>query len=186
MIPPPLPKDRQRDIEADYAWQSGASDGPMPEPAGMLGSYIRLYAEALAQRNDIVRQYLEYIKDHPVTNIGVYAELVSRKLFPVRRVFCASPEYVRRHGTPRLPRDLMGHRIGWYSGYPTRERLIFHGANEQVSIEVKPVLMTNSVHLLREYALEHAGIVCVQAALPRASSAVSTGSVATTSYWSGR
>jgi DNA-binding transcriptional LysR family regulator len=88
-------------------------------------------------------------------------ELVSKKLFPVRRVFCASPEYVKRHGTPRLPRDLAGHRIGWYSGYPTRERLAFHGPGPVVSLEVKPVLLTNSVHLLREYALEHAGIVCL-------------------------
>jgi DNA-binding transcriptional LysR family regulator len=88
-------------------------------------------------------------------------ELVSKKLFPVRRVFCASPEYVKRYGTPRLPRDLAGHRIGWYSGYPTRERLAFHGPGPVVSLEVKPVLLTNSVHLLREYALEHAGIVCL-------------------------
>jgi DNA-binding transcriptional LysR family regulator len=88
-------------------------------------------------------------------------ELISRKLFPVRRVFCASPEYLRRFGTPRHPRDLAGHRIGWYSGYPSRERLAFHGASDVVSLEIKPVLLTNSVHLLREYALEHAGIVCV-------------------------
>ena len=88
-------------------------------------------------------------------------ELISRKLFPVRRVFCASPEYLRRFGIPRHPRDLAGHRIGWYSGYPSRERLAFHGESEVVSLEVKPVLLTNSVHLLREYALEHAGIVCV-------------------------
>jgi DNA-binding transcriptional LysR family regulator len=88
-------------------------------------------------------------------------ELISKKLFPVRRVFCATPEYVRRHGLPRHPRDLLGHRIGWYSGYPTRERLAFHGAAETVQLELKPVLLTNSVHLLREYALENAGIVCV-------------------------
>jgi DNA-binding transcriptional LysR family regulator len=88
-------------------------------------------------------------------------ELISKKLFPVRRVFCASPEYMKRHGTPRLPRDLKGHRIGWYSGYPTRERLAFHGPGEPVSLDLDPVLLTNSVHLLREYALEHAGIVCV-------------------------
>jgi DNA-binding transcriptional LysR family regulator len=88
-------------------------------------------------------------------------ELISRKLFPVRRVFCASPEYVKRHGTPRGPRDLSGHRIGWYSGYPTRERLAFHGPGPVISLELQPVLLTNSVHLLREYALEHAGIVCL-------------------------
>jgi DNA-binding transcriptional LysR family regulator len=88
-------------------------------------------------------------------------ELVSRKLFPVRRVFVASPEYLKRHGTPRGPRDLNGHRIGWYSGYPTRERLQFHGPGAVLSLAVNPVLLTNSVHLLREYALEHAGIVCI-------------------------
>ncbi len=88
-------------------------------------------------------------------------ELVSRKLFPVRRVFCATPQYMARHGTPRHPRDLLGHRIGWYSGYPTREKLVFHGPGDDVSLELAPVLLTNSVHLLREYAQEHAGIVCV-------------------------
>ncbi len=88
-------------------------------------------------------------------------ELISRKLFPVRRVLCASPQFLERFGVPSHPRELAGQRIGWYSGYPTRERLVFHGASEQVAVEVTPVLMTNSVHLLREYALEHAGIVCV-------------------------
>jgi DNA-binding transcriptional LysR family regulator len=88
-------------------------------------------------------------------------ELVSRKLFPVRRVFCASPEYLRRNGTVRGPRDLLGHRIGWYSGYPTRERLSFHGPKDIVQLDLKPVLLTNSVHLLSDYALEDAGIVCI-------------------------
>jgi DNA-binding transcriptional LysR family regulator len=53
------------------------------------------------------------------------------------------------------------HRIGWYSGYPTRERIAFHGPSDIVSLELKPAMLTNSVHLLREYALEHAGIVCI-------------------------
>ncbi len=90
-------------------------------------------------------------------------ELVSKKLFPVRRVFCASPTYLRRSGVPREPRDLLKHRLGWYSGYPTRERVAFHGPARAapVSLELKPTLLTNSVHLLREYALEHAGIVCL-------------------------
>jgi DNA-binding transcriptional LysR family regulator len=87
--------------------------------------------------------------------------LVERRLFPVRRVFCATDEYLARHGAPTEPAALRGHRLGLYSRYPTRDRWTFHGDGEPVTIELKPALDTNSVHLLREYALEHAGIVCL-------------------------
>jgi DNA-binding transcriptional LysR family regulator len=96
-------------------------------------------------------------------------ELVSRRLFPVRRVLCASPAYLQREGRPQTPHDLLGRRLGWYSGYPTRERLAFHGPGDPVSLELKPVLLTNSVHLLHEYALENAGIVCVPTLVASAS-----------------
>jgi DNA-binding transcriptional LysR family regulator len=88
-------------------------------------------------------------------------ELVSRPLFPVRRVFCATPEYLRAHGIPEDPRDLHKHTLGLYSGYPTRDRWTFHHAGEQVTLYMSAALLTNSVHLLREYAMEHAGIVCL-------------------------
>ncbi|CAN5691954.1 LysR family transcriptional regulator [soil metagenome] len=88
-------------------------------------------------------------------------DLVSRPLFPVRRVFCATPDYLRAHGTPASPRDLHKHTLGLYSGYPTRDRWTFHHVGEQVSMYMTASLLTNSVHLLREYALEHAGIVCL-------------------------
>jgi DNA-binding transcriptional LysR family regulator len=89
-------------------------------------------------------------------------ELVSRPLFPVRRVFCATAEYLRAHGTPESPRELHTHTLGLYSGYPTRDRWTFHHAGEQpLTLYLNAALLTNSVHLLREYALEHAGIVCL-------------------------
>lgn len=88
-------------------------------------------------------------------------DLVSRRLFPVRRVFCASPTYLRRWGVPNTPRALLRHRLGWYSGYPTRDRIAFHSGGRVVSLALKPTLLSNSVHLLREYALEHAGVVCL-------------------------
>jgi DNA-binding transcriptional LysR family regulator len=37
------------------------------------------------------------------------SSLAARKLAPNRRVVCASPEYLRRHGMPRTPHDLAGH-----------------------------------------------------------------------------
>ena len=88
-------------------------------------------------------------------------ELVSRPLFPVRRVFCATPEYLRAHGAPESPRDLHKHTLGLYSGYPTRDRWTFHHDGEQVTMYMNAALLTNSVHLLREYALEQrASCVC--------------------------
>ena len=91
----------------------------------------------------------------------VSTELVARPLFPVRRVFCATPEYLRRYGSPQSPRDLHRHVLGLYSGYPTRDCWTFHHGDEQVTVYLNAALLTNSVHLLREYALEHAGIVCL-------------------------
>lgn len=115
-------------------------------------------------------------------------ELISRKLFPVRRVLCATTEYLSRQGIPRQPHDLLAHRIGWYSGYPTRERLGFHGAGAPIALELKPALLTNSVHLLREYAVEHAAIVCLPTLV--ASDAVLSGALqlvlpeyALSSFW---
>jgi DNA-binding transcriptional LysR family regulator len=88
-------------------------------------------------------------------------ELISRPLFPVRRVFCATPQYLRSAGMPESPRDLHKHSLGLYSGYPTRDRWTFHHGGEQITLYMNASLLTNSVHLLREYALEHAGIVCL-------------------------
>lgn len=37
------------------------------------------------------------------------SSLAARRLAPNRRVVCASPEYLRKHGTPRTPEDLARH-----------------------------------------------------------------------------
>lgn len=92
----------------------------------------------------------------------VSEELIGRRVFPVRRVFCASPEYLARHGMPHHPKELATRRLGLYSGYPTRDHWLFHGpGGENVALDLKPVMLSNSVHLLSEYAIEHAGIVCL-------------------------
>jgi len=88
-------------------------------------------------------------------------ELISRKLFSVRRVFCATPQYLKEHEVPLMPRDLHKHKLGLYSGYPTRDQWTFYHQGESLTMYLSASLLTNSVHLLREYALAHAGIVCL-------------------------
>jgi DNA-binding transcriptional LysR family regulator len=88
-------------------------------------------------------------------------ELVERRLFPVRRVFCASPKYLARCSRLQTPHELPGHRLGLYSRYPTRDRWVFYRGAERIPIELAPNLYSNSVQLLREFALENSGVVCI-------------------------
>jgi len=89
------------------------------------------------------------------------SELISRRLYLVRRIFCASPRYLDRFGRPKEPCDLQKHSVGVYSGYPSRDRWTFYRRGEQTTLYLTPAMLTNSVHLLKELALEHDAIVCL-------------------------
>ena len=88
-------------------------------------------------------------------------ELIERRLFQVRRVFCAAPDYLAQHPLIQQPEDLLNHRLGLYSRYPSRDRWIFNGTARQVILDLKPALRTNSVHMLRDYAIDGGGVVCI-------------------------
>jgi len=88
-------------------------------------------------------------------------DLIERRLFQVRRIFCASPEYLASHPQISEPEDLQNHRLGLYSRYPSRDRWIFTGTDRQVILDLKPALRTNSVHMLRDYAIDGGGVVCI-------------------------
>ncbi|MGK5078709.1 LysR substrate-binding domain-containing protein [Janthinobacterium sp. HLX7-2] len=57
------------------------------------------------------------------------SDLVARKLTSHRWVICATPEYLRKHGTPRTPADIAAHRciVGYRRGRPLAWHLIDDG-----------------------------------------------------------
>lgn len=87
--------------------------------------------------------------------------LIARTLFPVRRIFCAAPQYLRGRAPPKVPSDLLTHEIGLYSAYPTRNRWIFRRGNQEISVELQAKIRSNSVHLLHDFALTGGGITCL-------------------------
>lgn len=88
-------------------------------------------------------------------------ELVERRIFPVRRVFCATPAYLAKHPPILEPEDLQKHVLGLYSRYPSRDRWIFNGEERDVTLDLRPTLRSNSVHMLRDYAVADGGVVCI-------------------------
>ena len=83
--------------------------------------------------------------------------LAARKLAPNRRVVCASPEYLRRHGTPRTPEELAQHNCliasdfsaSW--DYRTPEE-------RSGSVRVCGRYVCDNWEVLREWALAGLGI----------------------------
>lgn len=87
--------------------------------------------------------------------------LIERRLFSVRRLFCAAPTYLEDRGIPADPYALHQHTTALYAGYPSRNRWVFSHGDEKIEIQLPGHIRSSSVHLLRDYALTGAGIVCL-------------------------
>jgi DNA-binding transcriptional LysR family regulator len=87
------------------------------------------------------------------------SSLVSRRLTSTRMVVCASPEYLRRHGTPEHPADIARHTVFSYTLLAAGENWTFEGPQGPVSVKVAPRMRSNSGDTCCAAALLHQGIV---------------------------
>ena len=88
------------------------------------------------------------------------SSLAARKLAPNRRVVCASPEYLRRHGTPRTPQDLAGHNClvaSWEQGFAMTWE--YKGPDGKAgAVRVAGRYACDNWEVLREWALAGLGV----------------------------
>ena len=87
------------------------------------------------------------------------SSLISRRLTSTRLVLCASPGYLRAHGTPERPADLARHAVMLYTLSSMGEVWEFDGPDGRESVRVRPVMRSNSGDNCRAAALEDRGIV---------------------------
>lgn len=88
------------------------------------------------------------------------SDLVATTLAPIRRIVCASPAYLDKNGSPRVPEDLLNHNcltlaslpipIGWWE---------FSGVNKGASLPIKGSFRSDDTEALLKVALEGVGIV---------------------------
>ncbi|MBF4260033.1 LysR substrate-binding domain-containing protein, partial [Vibrio anguillarum] len=85
--------------------------------------------------------------------------LVSRKLATSRRVLCASPAYLACHGQPTHPEDLKQHAcLGMLRKSESLTRWSFLKGDVVQDILLKPSRLSNDGEVIRQWALEGAGI----------------------------
>ncbi len=89
------------------------------------------------------------------------SSLVAKALGTGERFVCASPSYLRARGTPRHPRDLVGHDCLHYVLHATPGRWSFVGPDGTTTVDVEGRVRANNSIALAAAALAGAGIVLV-------------------------
>ena len=89
------------------------------------------------------------------------SSLISRKLYEVEMILCASPRYLETHGTPQTPRDLLNHNCLIYTyAAPRAWNFVDRNGKEEV-ISISGRLLANNGEALLALVLKHAGVVLV-------------------------
>jgi DNA-binding transcriptional LysR family regulator len=86
--------------------------------------------------------------------------VISRQLLSSRRVACAAPEYIAKHGVPEKPEDLLQHDcIRLVRGRHVYDRWTFMENNKLREVQVQGTLQTNNSEVMHEWALMGRGVV---------------------------
>lgn len=88
------------------------------------------------------------------------ARVIARPLAPNRRLLCASPAYLARHGAPRTPAELAQHScIGIRQGGEAYNTWRLASGKRSETIKVRGALSTNDGEIAVNWALAGHGIV---------------------------
>ena len=92
--------------------------------------------------------------------IGKLADssLIARRLAPARVVACAAPEYLKRAGIPKHPRDLQSHSCVLDTNFRTVENWPFQEKGQPVHVKVNGRFRANNALAVREMVLAAQGI----------------------------
>ncbi len=89
------------------------------------------------------------------------SSLVVRRIMPVNRLVCGSPDYFDEHGVPETPEDLKAHQCLIYSLSASPREWRFDGSGGARSIKVAGRFSANSSISLREALLAGLGLTLI-------------------------
>jgi DNA-binding transcriptional LysR family regulator len=87
------------------------------------------------------------------------AGLIARRIAPVRMAACASPAYLKRHGAPKSPEELIGHNCLFYAHSSYRNDWRFKRRGATRIVRVSGNFRSNSGDVLMNAAIEGLGVI---------------------------
>ena len=94
-----------------------------------------------------------------VLRIGVLEDssLIARRIATIERVYCASPDYLARQGTPQKPEDLKHHECLPY-GHGRQVQWRFQVKGKPLNVPVVGRMRANNGELLKDVAVARLGV----------------------------
>jgi DNA-binding transcriptional LysR family regulator len=86
------------------------------------------------------------------------SSLLVQPLIPAKRVLCASPTYLEKHGTPMHPTELRSHSCLHYGQIAMEHRWTLTGVDGEYTAIVQGMLCSNNGEVLRDAAIRGLGV----------------------------
>ncbi|HWK46708.1 MAG TPA: LysR substrate-binding domain-containing protein [Stellaceae bacterium] len=172
--------DQGRRALAEFAELENSAATDRAEPTGLL----TLTAPEMFGRMHVLPVAQDFMRDYPKIDVSLLllnrvvsfvdegvdlgvriahlpdSSLHATQLGSVRRIVCASPEYLAVQGEPAHPEALRGHRTITVTGVrPMPDRWSFGAAETEISVLVKPRLAVSTVQAALDAAVAGGGLV---------------------------
>ena len=167
-----------RNILASIEEANGAAAGINAEPKGNLA----VTASVLFGKKFVTPCIVQFLKQYPEVDVSAYfldrvvnlieegvdvavrlgplpdSSMKALRVGQMRRVLCASPEYLARHGMPRHPEELLQHTIISASNITPRVEWKFGRDGNPLTVRIKPRFTVTSKDAAIRAAVEGLGI----------------------------
>lgn len=130
----------------------------------VITEFLQAYPEVRV-RLSLGDRIVNLLEDHVdlALRIGMLPDsgLITTQLGSVRRVVCASPEYLSRKGTPQRVQELAAHDCVSFEHFATADTWRFPEDRAEVAVPIHPRLAVSTAEAAIDAALSGLGITCV-------------------------
>ena len=130
----------------------------------IVAEFLQLYPEVNVQLT-LVDRSLHLLDEHLdlAVRVGELPDstLIATRVGLLRKVVCASPDYLAKHGTPRTPPELANHECVSFSGLTGPEGWSFGTGRDEKPIRIRSRLAVNTAEAALDAAIAGVGLTRV-------------------------
>ncbi|WP_266181392.1 LysR family transcriptional regulator [Dyella humicola] len=114
----------------------------------VAAEFLRAYPD-IRMRVQLVDRIVNLLEEHVdvALRVGVLPDssLVATRVGMIKRVLCASPEYLKEHGKPTSPEELSSHHCVGYETITAGTNWDFHHEGRMQTVAISPRIIVNSI-----------------------------------------